>query len=139
MIVLLGTRDPSWQLRFSNGNGCWFLMPWHSVLAPEFNLWNIRLHNVSCILGQANEKLRKMLLDYAQTRCSLEHNSACKHTCQHLEERMNINVRSVMTVDKTSYTAADDCEVKEMRWTVCHHLPEGLHIQTEVLKKRITT
>jgi len=44
-----------------------------------------------------------------------------------------------MTVDKRSYTAADYCEVEEMRRTVSHHLPKGLHIQTEVLKHTITT
>lgn len=41
-----------------------------------------------------------------------------------------------MMVDKKSYTAADDCEVEEMRWTVSNHLPKSLHIKTKVLKQK---
>ncbi len=39
-------------------------------------------------------------------------------------------------VDKKSYTAADDCEVEEMRWTVSNHLSKSLHIKTKVLKQK---
>ncbi len=41
-----------------------------------------------------------------------------------------------MIVDKRSYTAADDCEVEEIRRTVSNHLTKRLHIKTKVLKQK---
>lgn len=72
------------------------------------------------------------------TKINNAHLSICV-SIWHLLRCISVNVWSFMIVDKRSYTAADDCEVKEIRRTVFNHLTKSLHIKTKVLKQNHKT